>query len=67
MSLSCGTLEQFFHSCDPSVERLLRGSILAVIDVEAKGAGDGERQVGDDGYKVHPGGPLDVLEIYKLR
>ena len=65
MSFFCGSLDQPFHLCDPSVEYLLRSSILAVIDVEAEGAGDGEGQVGDDGHRVHPGGPWDVLQISK--
>ena len=62
MSVFCRGFNELFHSCDPSVEYLLRSSILAVIDVKAQGAGDGEGQVGDDGEHVHPGGPVDILK-----
>ena len=64
MSLFCGSFDQIFHSGDPSVEYLLRSSILTVIDVEAEGAGDGEGQVGDNGECVYPGGPWDVLKLF---
>ena len=64
MSVFCRSFNELFHSCDPSVEYLLWGSILAVIDVEAEGAGDGEGQVGDNGNRVHPGGPWDGLQIF---
>ena len=42
---------------------LVRCSVLPVVDVEADGAGDGEGKVGDDGEYVHPGGPVDILEL----
>ena len=64
MSVFCRSFNELFHSCDPSVEYLLWGSILAVIDVEAEGAGDGEGQVRDDGHRVHPWRPWDVLQIF---
>ena len=64
MPVFCGSFEQLFHFCHLSVEYLLRSSILAVIDVKAEGAGDGEGQVGDDGEHVHPRGPRDVLQIF---
>ena len=47
-----------------AVNSLLRCSVLPIVDVEAEGAGDGEGQVGDDGHRVHPGGPRDVLLIF---
>ena len=37
--------------------------ILEIVDVEGKGAGDSEGQVGDGGHEVHPGWPEEVLQI----
>ena len=47
--------------CQSSVHHLLWCSILAIVDVEADRAGEGEGQVGDDGHHVHPWGPRYLL------
>ena len=40
----------------PSIvaNKLVWFAILPVVDIETKGAGDGEGQVGDDGEHIHP-------------
>ena len=50
----------------PSIvaNKLVWFAILPVVDIETKGAGDGEGQVGDDGEHIHPGRPLKILEVF---
>ena len=46
---------------EPYPFKLSFEAVLAIVDVEAEGAGDGEGQVGDDADHLHPGGPRYVL------
>ena len=52
----CQSSSQSFSSCP----------ILGIVDVEAQGAREGERQVGDHGHHPHPGGPRDILQFYQV-
>ena len=54
--LSCQRFHQELHPREPPLE-----AVLAIVDVEAEGAGDGEGQVGEDADHLQPGGPRYVL------
>ena len=52
---------QGFHQ-EPDPGKFPPQAVLAIVDVEAEGAGDGEGQVGDDADHLKPGGPWYVLQ-----
>ena len=53
---------QRFHQ-EPYPCKSFPEAVLAIVDVEAEGAGDGEGQVGDDADHLQPGGPRYVLQL----